>query len=299
MAAKKETNYLYLLLGSMAVVAALLIFAYPLLPMDGCVGVVEIRGPIMTGDVSPSLLSDGSKGSETISQEIESADKRTDVKAVLVLIDSPGGSVVASRQIYDALHELNKSSVSYINEVGASGGYYVAAGTDYIISNPDALTGSIGARATFYDFTGLFDKLGMNETTVKTGEMKDIGTYARHMTLEEREVLQAIINESFFEFRSAVEKSRGSRLDRAGFEKVLDARVLSGRQAKKIGLVDELGNKKAAIKKAAKSGGITSDDPQLCYLASTKGRSGLLGSFSADVDKLLAATGSVPRLSYQ
>jgi protease-4 len=299
MAQKKETNYLYLLLGGMAVVAALLIFAYPLLPIEGCVGVVEIQGPIITNDVSPSLLSDGMKGSETIAAEIESADKRADVKSVLVLIDSPGGSVVASRQIYDALSSLNKSSVSYINEVGASGGYYVAAGTDYIISNPDALTGSIGARATFYDFTGLFDKLGMNETTIKTGEMKDIGSQARPMTPQEREVLQVIINESFYEFRSAVEKSRGGHLDRAGFEKVLDARVLSGRQAKKIGLVDELGNKKAAIMKAAKEGGIKSEDPPLCYLASTKGRGGLLGSFSADVDKLLAASGNVPRLSYQ
>jgi len=307
MAFKKQNgpNYLFIVLGGIFAIALLIIIAYAFalpffsLPMEGCVGVVEISGPIITADIPSSMFSDETRGSETISEEIESANKRSDVKAVLLLIDSPGGSVVASKQIFDAVHGLNKSTVAYINEMAASGGYYIAAGTSYIVANPDAITGSIGARATFADMSGLFAKIGYNETTVKSGAMKDIGSTSRPMTDEERAVLQSIVNESFAQFRSDVEEGRGSRLDPAGFATALDARIMSGRQAKKIGLVDELGNKKAAIKKAAQLGGIKSETPRLCDLSSSKGKKSLFGSLSAETIDYLVRGAGVPRLSYQ
>lgn len=299
---KGKRNYLFWLLGGFLLLSAAFAVLYALQdfsPLEGCVGVVEISGPIIARDVPATLFSDEFVGAETIAEQIESAQKRQDVKSVLVLIDSPGGSVVASRQIYDALSKLNKSKVAYINELAASGGYYAAAGTDYIVANPDAITGSIGARATFADMSGLFEKIGFNETTVKSGAMKDMGTSSRPMTDEERAVIESIINESFQEFRLAVEKGREGRLNRAEFEKILDARIVSGRQAKKIGLVDSLGGKKDAIKKAAEMGGIESEEPSLCHLSQSSAKRGLLGSLSGEAQKLFAQGSQMPRLLYQ
>ncbi len=239
------------------------------------------------------------KGADTIAAEIEEADRRPDVASVLLLVDSPGGSVVGSKEIYSAVSSLKKPSAAYINELAASGGYYVASAANYIVANPDAITGSIGAKMTAADMSGLFAKIGYNETVIKSGAMKDIGTSARQMTPEEYAVLEGIINESFGEFRSDVEKSRGNRLDAAGWKTVLDARIVSGRQAKKIGMVDELGNRKAAIKKAAELGGLKADEPRLCEISSGGAKKGLLGSLSSEMLRFLVKNAGTPRLVYQ
>ncbi|VVB99502.1 Peptidase family S49 [uncultured archaeon] len=292
-------NYLYWLIGGIALIALFFIFVMPSLPGTGCVGTVEISGEIITNDVPASILTDGVKGSATLASEIESADKRPDVKSVLVIIDSPGGSAVGSKEIYDALRSLNKSSVSYINELGASGGYYAAAGTDYIVANPESIVGSIGARATFSDLSGLFAKIGYNETVIKSGAMKDIGSQSRPMTDDEKMILEGIVNESFSMFRSDIESSRGSRLNPALFAQALDARIMTGSQAKKAGLVDELGNRKAALKKAAELGGITDEEPRECQLSSSDTGHGLLGSLSAQAIEFVQKSAGVPRLSYR
>ena len=299
--APQGRNYLFLVLGGLFLIALAVILFYaisPSSPLEGCVGVVEISGPIVSQDIPSSLFSNSVIGSDTLSSEIADADKRNDVKSVLVLIDSPGGSVVASRQIYDALHNLSKPTVSYINELGASGGYYAAVGTGYIVANPDAIVGSIGARATFTDLSGLFEKLGYNETEIKSGAMKDIGSPARPMTPEEQSVLQGIVNESFSEFRDAVAQSRGNRLNGPLFQLSLDARIMSGRQALKVGLVDANGDRKAAIKKAAQLGNMTSGDPALCELSSTAGQRGLFSSLSSQYIDFLVKSMGAPRLSY-
>lgn len=303
MAFKKpgEKNYLPLLLGGIFLVALAIIMAYAFFafPLAGCVGVVEVKGTIVGDDVEPTLFSDGVKGGDTIAEEIESAAKRPDVKSLLVIIDSPGGSAVASRRIYDALRALNKSKVAYINEMAASGGYYVAAGTDRIVANPGSLTGNIGARATLADMSGLFAKIGFNETTIKSGAMKDMGSPSRQMTDDERAVFQSIVNESFEDFKSAVIEGRGSRLDMAAFQTILDARILTGRQAQKIGLVDFLGNRKDAAKLAGELGGIGSDEPRLCKLSSSGAKKGLFGSLSSEALDILVRQAGIPRLLYQ
>lgn len=294
----ESKNYLLMLLGGMFGLALIILLAYSILPLDGCIGVVTIRGPIIVDDVESTLFSEGVKGSETIAEDIESADSRNDVKAVLVIIDSPGGSVVASKQIYDSLRKLEKPSVSYLQEMAASGGYMVASGTDVIVANPDALTGNIGARMTLIEFSSLFSKLGINETTVKSGSMKDIGSPSRPISPEEMEVLQSIVNETFLEFKGAVEEGRAGKLDSGEFSKILDARLLTGRQAKKIGLVDELGDKRAAVKKAAELGGISGDKPKICELSGTKGSPGMLGSISLGFFEIFAKAPFMPRLTY-
>ncbi len=296
---RRKRNYLYFGLGTLFLIAIIILVAYSvIIPIEGCIGVIEISGPIVAQDIAPTVFTDEIIGSETIAKQIENADKNEEVKSVLVLIDSPGGSVVASREIYNALYALEKPSVSYIHEHAASGGYYAAAATDYIVANPDSITGSIGARATFAEMSGLFEKIGLNETVVKSGEMKDIGSPSRPMTPEELEVIESIVNEIFIEFRDAVEKNREGKLDAELFEQALDARILSGRQAKKIGLVDELGSKKDAIQKAAQVAGIEAEEPKMCELSTTSGQKGLL-SLSADALEFLMRSATGPRILYQ
>lgn len=244
----------------------------------GCLGVVHVSGELVTEDSQDGVLSSGAAGSETMAKTIEGAQERPDVRALLVIIDSPGGSAVASREIYEALKEVKKPKVAYLREVAASGGYYVAMGSDYIVSDPEALTGNIGVRATFLDFSGLMQKIGVNETSVKSGEVKDIGSPFRPMTPKERAIWDALINESFGEFKNVVMESRGTRLNRAAFGTVLDGRVVSGRQAAAIGMVDETGNKKRAIKKASELAGEKEDLP-LCEMEEKQ--RGLLGRLLA------------------
>ena len=294
----RETNYLAAAVGGLFLLAIAIIAAYSLFPSEGCIGVVEISGPLITQDIPSSLFTDEQKGSQTIASELEEAGSRKDVRVVLLLIDSPGGSVIASQEIYDAVRAMNKTSVAFIREMAASGGYYAAAGTDYIVANPDALTGSIGARATLSDYSGLMEKLGINSSTFKTGDLKDMGSPDRPISEKERSVWQSIVNESFLSFKAAVEERRAGKLDPQGFAEVLDARILTGRQAKKIGLVDELGNKDAAIAAAARLSGM-SKQPRLCEISSGTKRGTLFGSLSADALRLLLQSAGGFSVSYR
>jgi len=293
-----ESNYLVAAVGGLFLLAIIILAAYSFSPSEGCIGVVEISGPLFTQDIASSLFTDEQKGSQTIAAELEEAGSRKDVRVVLLLIDSPGGSVVASQEVYAAVRAMNKTSVTFIREMAASGGYYAAAGTDYIVANPDALTGSIGARATLEDYSGLMEKLGINSTTFKTGDLKDMGASDRPISEKEQAVWQSIVNESFLSFRLAVEKGRKGKLDKAGFEEVLDARILTGRQAKKIGLVDELGNKEAAIAAAARLSGMKGE-PRICEISSGTKRGTLFGSLSAQALQLLLQSASGFHVSYR
>lgn len=250
-------------------------------PLFGkCVAVVDINSEITTASTPLGLFGEGSPGSEDIANAVEALGKRDDVGAVVFVIDSPGGSVVATREIYSAVKALEKPKVSYFRELAASGAYYIATGTDYIVSDPDALTGSIGVVMTLADLSGLLEKVGVNVTEVKSGELKDIGSSTRPMSQKERTILQGLVDEIFQEFKSIVIENRGSRLRMAKFNEILDARVLSGRQAKEIGLVDQLGSKHDAILKAAEMANITDEEPPICQISITPGGSG--GLFSSE-----------------
>ncbi|MEM4554447.1 MAG: signal peptide peptidase SppA [Candidatus Anstonellaceae archaeon] len=295
MASKGNKSYIWwlvaLLIGSFLVISL-----FSVSPPEGCVGIVEIKGPIIYDDVRASLFFDEIRGAKSIAQDIMSANERKDVKAVLVLIDSPGGSVVASTEIYDALSSLNKTKVAHINEIGTSGAYLIATATDYIIANPNAITGSIGARMSFADMSRLFEKIGYNETVIKTGEMKDIGSPARPMSKEEYGVLYSLLNESFSQFVEAIRKGRGERLNEVLFEQVLDARILSGRQAKNVGLVDELGKRDDALRKAGELAGLKGE-PRECMLSSTIKRRSMFGSLVSQLEYYVKSK-SLPQLSY-
>lgn len=283
---QQGTNWLkyggILLLGiAFLIFLGILLFSSISTPLFGkCVAVVELNQEITTESVPASLFAEGMPGSEEIANSIRELDERGDVGAVVFVVNSPGGSVVASREIYDAVKGLEKPKVAYFREAATSGAYYVSSAADYIISEPNALTGSIGVIMILSDMSGLFEKIGFNMSAIKSGEAKDIGSFARPMTEKERQILQALVDEIFSEFKSIVLENRGPRLNMEKFNEILDGRVVSGRQAKEIGLVDELGNKQGAISKAAQLANITDKEPAICEIELSSQSAGLFDARS-------------------
>lgn len=275
---------LLLIIGFIALIILFIGFT-SLLPslMGRCVAVVNVDVPLTIEGAPTTLFSQGYPGSEELATVFQSLDKRDDVGAVVIVFNSPGGSVVATREVYSSVKKMNKPTVSYFREVAASGAYYIAAGTDHIISDPDALTGSIGVVATFTDMSGLLDQLGVNVTTVVSGTHKDIGSPTRPMTSEEYNITYALVQEIFTEFKQVIVDNRGNKLDSVLFQKVLDGRILSGRQAKTVGLVDETGTKRDAVLKAADLANIsyeTYDDIRVCSVSTAREDVGLLSAQS-------------------
>lgn len=257
-----------LIIGFLVLVALVFMFSgfFPSL-FGKCVAVVKISQPLITEGIPSSMFYEGEPSSGDIAKAIEKLENRPDVASVVFVINSPGGSVVATHDVYDAIKNLSKPKVAYFREVAASGGYYIATPTDYIISDPDAITGSIGVIATFADMSGLFEKIGFNVTTVKSGIHKDIGSDVRPMTDEEKKILQDLISEVFSEFKSVVLEHRGDKLNKAKFEEILDGRIVSGRQAKLIGLIDAVGKERDAIKKATELAGMGEGEPRICEVS--------------------------------
>ncbi len=180
------------------------------------------------------------------------------VKAIVLRIDSPGGGVVPSQEIYDAVKRIrsknNKAVVASMGTVAASGGYYIAAATDKIMANPGTLTGSIGVIMELANFEGLLKKIGVESVVVKSGEHKDIGSPFRKMKEDDRLILQAVMDDVHSQFIEAV--AEGRSLDVREVRTLADGRVFTGRQAKAVKLVDELGDLEDAVKLAAEMGGI-------------------------------------------
>ena len=219
-------------------------------PGNDCIGRIKIAGEI-TYDGSSGVFGDPSANTPgEIADLLKEAKEKENIKAVLFEVNSPGGSAAASKEIFDSISDFEKPNLAYMTEVAASGGYYVAASTDYIIANPNAITGSIGARATFLNYEGLFEKIGLREETIKSGELKDIGSGTRNLTEEERKLLQALIDETLQNFRRDVEIGRKGKLNYNIYQEALDARILTASQARRAGLIDEIGNYKRVEEKA-------------------------------------------------
>lgn len=214
------------------------------------IGVVEIKG----------MISDSKKAVE----QIESFEEDTLIKAVVVRINSPGGGVAPSQEIYEALKKLAKKKPVYssMSSLAASGGYYVACGTKKIYANPGTITGSIGVIMQFADLSKLMQWAKVNQYSVKTGKFKDIGAPSREMSQEEKDLLQAMIDNVLLQFRKAVVAGRNLPMEKV--VEVSDGRIFSGEQAKEAKLVDELGTFNDAVEALAKEAGITGK-PNLVY----------------------------------
>lgn len=194
---------------------------------------------------------------ETISELKRFADNPY-VKAIVLRIDSPGGGVVPSQEIFDAVQRIrnknNKAVVASMGTVAASGGYYIAAATDRIIANPGTLTGSIGVIMETANVEGLLKKIGVEGIVVKSGKFKDVGSPLRKMTDEEQALLQSVMDDVHKQFIDAVAEGRAMEVDTV--QALADGRIFTGRQAKEAKLIDELGNLDDAIQLAADIAGI-------------------------------------------
>lgn len=194
---------------------------------------------------------------ETIG-ELKKFSESPSVKAIVLRIDSPGGGVVPSQEIYDAVRRVrsksNKAVIASMGSVAASGGYYIAAATDRIVANPGTLTGSIGVIMETANFEGLLQKIGVEGVVVKSGKYKDVGSPLRKMSDEERSLLQVVMDDVHRQFIEAV--AEGRALEVSDVQALADGRIFTGRQAKDAKLVDELGNLEDAIQLAADVVGI-------------------------------------------
>jgi len=216
------------------------------------VAVVRVEGVINSGD--RSNLSAGAVSGVVI-EDLGSAAADPAVKAIVLRVDSPGGTVTGAAQIYEALQEIEKPVVVSMASVAASGGYYVSAPADYIFARPDTITGSLGVIMSLFNAAKLIDDLGIEAIAITSGPNKTLGSAWETLTPDQREILETLVDESYDEFVRIV--AEGRNLSRERVIELADGRIYSGRQALDLELVDELGNMKAATQKAAELGGIT------------------------------------------
>ncbi len=227
----------------------------------GKVGVIQIKGAL-TETGSESILSATGSDAEKIMEEIRKAAKRDDIKALVLRINSPGGTSVAAQEVgieLDRFRKTGKPVVTSMGDVCASGGYWVACSSDRIIANPSTLTGSIGVIMEFSNLEGLYGKIGIREEVIKSGAYKDIGSSTRQLTADERVMLQNLVNDSYSQFLDQVTRGRKGKMTREEVTNIADGRIISGRQGKELGLVDDLGNYYEALAIARKMAHLEND----------------------------------------
>ncbi len=178
-------------------------------------------------------------------------------KGAIVRIDSPGGTVGSSQEIYKSLSSLSNKipTVASIIDIGASGGYMIACGTSYIFANEGSITGSIGVISEYYNFSELIKFLKFDIETIKSGEMKDIGDPTRKLNEKEKKLLNNLVKDIHNQFKSTVSKKRG--LSKEEIDLISDGRIFSGNQALSLKLIDEIGGLEAAVKYIEKKIGIS------------------------------------------
>ncbi len=209
----------------------------------GEIAVVELKGVIME--------------SETIVRQLKRYREDDGVRAILLRVDSPGGGVVASQEIYEEVRKTRDGGMPVVVSMGslaASGGYYVSCGASLIVANRGTLTGSIGVISEFMEFKDALAKLGIDVNTIKAGRLKDAGSPTRKMTDADKAYFQALMDDVHRQFIGVVEDERGLTHDEA--VELSDGRVFTGEQAIDLGLVDTLGTYEDAITIAAGLGGI-------------------------------------------
>lgn len=212
------------------------------------VALVEIRGVLTEDGTVPLPELPAAASLAAVREQLQRAAADSSVRAVVLRIDSPGGSVVASEELYQAVRRLGKPVVASLGETAASGGYYVAVGADRILASPGTITGSIGVIATVANLSELARKIGYRETVIKSGELKDMGNPLREMTPRERAVFQQLVDDMFQQFVDRV--AQGRRLPRARVLALATGQVYTGAQALRLGLVDELGDLERALTRA-------------------------------------------------
>ena len=236
---------LWVLVGGLALLFLMNIFFPDLdLSTEDRIALIRVEGVILD--------------SQTTVGELKRFGENPSIKAIVLRIDSPGGGVVPSQEIHDAIQRVrsknNKAVIASMGSVAASGGYYIAAATDRIVANPGTLTGSIGVIMETANIEGLLHKIGVEGVVIKSGRYKDVGSPLRKMSEEERGLLQKVMDDVHKQFIEAV--ATGRSLELTDVQALADGRIFTGRQAKDARLVDELGDLEDAIQLAAEVVGI-------------------------------------------
>jgi len=236
---------LFVLLGLILVMAFLSLMIALLhkgVPMGDKVALVRIEGPIID--------------SKNAVDEIKDYARDSSIKAIVLRVDSPGGAVAPSQEIYEEVKKATakKKVIVSMGSLAASGGYYISAPASRIVANPGTLTGSIGVIMEIPNIEGLMNKVGVKTEVIKSGRHKDMASMFRGIGKEERLILQDVLDDVHEQFIESVAEGRKMRPE--DVKKIADGRIFTGKQALAAGLVDELGNLEDAIKAAAKLSGI-------------------------------------------
>ncbi len=232
------------ILMALALVVSLLaaVLSHDSLPVGEKIALLKVEGTIVD--------------SEKLIEYLKSYRKDSSIKAVVLRVNSPGGAVAPSQEIYEEVKKLAATKVVVVSmgAVGASGAYYISAPATKIYANPGTITGSIGVIMELPNLKGLMDKLGIKTEVIKSGKNKDLASIFRGIGKEQRKILQEVIDDVHEQFVQAVAEGRKMPVEKV--RKLADGRIFSGRQAKQLGLIDELGNLEDAIKAAAELAGI-------------------------------------------
>jgi len=206
---------------------------------EGNVALIKIIGDI--GSEGGGLLTTGTSSSDIIEQ-LDEAARDANIKAIVLQIDSPGGSVVAVNEIARKLSEIKKPKVAWIREIGTSGAYWIATFCDKIVADEFSMTGSIGVTASYLEFSGFLERYNITYVRLVSGEKKDIGSPFKKPTEEELEILREIIDEVYNKFVEVVSKNR--KLNESFVRNISDGSIFSGRKALELNLIDRLGDEK-------------------------------------------------------
>lgn len=224
------------------------------------IAVVRIEGPIEMS--APSGLGVTPRGAEAVVRRLDTLQKNSDIKGIVLRVNSPGGTVAATQEIYQKLRNLRKNNiviVASMGDVAASGGYYVASACNFIMANYGTVTGSIGVIAYSPNLKKLFDKLGIGMNVIKSGKHKDILASHRDISAEERQLLQEMIDSSYNRFVKDI--ALGRNMSESDIIPVADGRIMNGETALKHGLIDSIGTFEDSISKAKELAGLEEDAP--------------------------------------
>lgn len=246
-------------------------FNFPLFPGPGPLQETQVDGTgkakVLLVEISGMISSQEKEGFRpvpsmiaSVKEQLNRAAKDDSVKAVVLRINTPGGTVTASDIIYHELKTFKANRkvpiVASIMDLGTSGGYYIAAAADAVVAHPSSVTGSIGVIMLTVNAKGLLEKIGVEATAVTSGPRKDMGSPFRTMTTEERAIFQGLIDSFYQRFLNIVQEGR-SNLQMDQIKRLADGRIYTGEQAKAAGLVDEIGYLEDAVGLAKKKAGLT------------------------------------------
>ncbi len=262
------------------VLSALFTFFERKVAFGGKVALIRIEGPIVEA--------------KSIVEELDGYAKNDSIKAIVLRVNSPGGGVVPSQEIYSGVKRaaVRKKVIVSMGSLAASGGYYISAPANRIIANPGTITGSIGVIMEVPNIKKLMDKVGVKTEVIKSGKHKDIASPFREIGKEERDILQGVMDDVHEQFITAV--SEGRKIPVEAVRKIADGRVFSGRQAIKAGLVDELGDLDYAVRTAARMAGIKGE-PEII---TRKEKSLLFDLFRGKLDESVSRIFPTSELKY-